>query len=833
MSAGHPHQVGDDFAAFLDPTMSQAETQVKPQPAGLQRPSVATRRHAGSYDASLSQATPHSTPPRSGAAVNLSQRDQHPLRTGSGSGGDSVLGAAISGSPRAVGAGFTPHTAAGDAPFNFDWDASFDALSNTANFYEPQGELADELNAQQAANKNFSIPQPLLLDQPTEAGNGFGGRYTERNPARNIRPAAGVAKGNSTLGRTGVKRKHDSEPPAGDQVGDPAEWTTSEPGAHVRSHPLPTGRMSGPSSTSTAADGNEYGDADALPSHAHHRTSSTAKQPAAGAATKSSHMPAPPSSAARFTGAAARRRASDGDDNRAGRASESLHAPIHPNIPRVLPHEKVFPIQIGSELFRLSGASISSDAPSYFSQFFERQLRQNGNDGENIRTLYIDRDPITFRDISRHLQGYNVQPKDGTHFVKLFADAQFYNLPRFISQLYEAEIFVQIGHEHFRVPRDLFSGPGDSPNFFSLGFAVFFSTPEKVFPGLNRDGLLRPPSILPPSVPARSAAVFADLLHMLRGYPLHIRDEEHRAELLRDCRYFHLRGLEQRLIPHHIGFNLRRNRTEIMIRLEEIKVSGLSFVTDTLPSERSPSTGWVNYSRPFVDEASYELVLEIGGECTKIDFRSMRADFHGQAKARISSLFQVVANKMNLPTNQPLGLLMISGGAANQPASPGNTPLSEDQVKIRIDRDAHIILDGKEYSGDRSEFGCQEGVEYDDTSGHSSYPGTVAAAEPGFPGTVGASTDSTNETSPTWPQHAFPPFAAIGPGAQAPPRTRKRRGSLDDFGEWLVRKAQWRLRIQSASESSKSGMEVVLMAVKIDAVSGELGRNAQRSFLGP
>jgi hypothetical protein len=30
-------------------------------------------------------------------------------------------------------------------------------------------------------------------------------------------------------------------------------------------------------------------------------------------------------------------------------------------IPHLLPHERVFPIQIGSELFKLSGASISSD----------------------------------------------------------------------------------------------------------------------------------------------------------------------------------------------------------------------------------------------------------------------------------------------------------------------------------------------------------------------------------------------------------------------------------------------------------------------------------------
>jgi hypothetical protein len=31
------------------------------------------------------------------------------------------------------------------------------------------------------------------------------------------------------------------------------------------------------------------------------------------------------------------------------------------DIPNILPHERVFPIQIGCELFRLSGASISSD----------------------------------------------------------------------------------------------------------------------------------------------------------------------------------------------------------------------------------------------------------------------------------------------------------------------------------------------------------------------------------------------------------------------------------------------------------------------------------------
>jgi hypothetical protein len=47
-------------------------------------------------------------------------------------------------------------------------------------------------------------------------------------------------------------------------------------------------------------------------------------------------------------------------------------------------------------------------APSYFSQFFEQQIATM-EDGQQIRTLYIDRDPETFGDIARHLQGRNVE----------------------------------------------------------------------------------------------------------------------------------------------------------------------------------------------------------------------------------------------------------------------------------------------------------------------------------------------------------------------------------------------------------------------------------------
>ncbi|EAW22150.1 uncharacterized protein NFIA_008270 [Aspergillus fischeri NRRL 181] len=348
-----------------------------------------------------------------------------------------------------------------------------------------------------------------------------------------------------------------------------------------------------------------------------------------------------------------------------------------------LPTEKVFSIQIGTELFRLSGASIASDAPSYFSQFFEEQLRQNGENA-TIRTLYIDRDPETFREIARHLQGYHVEPKDESQFVKLFADAQFYTLPRLISQLFESQIFIQIGERHFQISRDIFSGPGDSPNFFSLGFAVFFANPSEIFPGLDRHGLLRPPAIVPPRVTHRSGDVFAQLLHLLRGYPLQIKNEEHRAELLRDCRYFHLRGLEQKLIPHHISFNPIRQRSEIVIRLDDVRPSGIRHARDdNFNHPGSTTRDRVTYARPFVDETPHDLILEIGDESTILDARAMRAGFLNLAKARMSSLAQVIAKSVGLE-----GPLYRTGESAH-PSTGG------DSFSIRFQGETELVLNGQ------------------------------------------------------------------------------------------------------------------------------------------
>ncbi|KAL9133564.1 MAG: hypothetical protein Q9175_005259 [Cornicularia normoerica] len=481
-----------------------------------------------------------------------------------------------------------------------------------------------------------------------------------------------------------------------------------------------------------------------------------------------------------------------------------------------LPHEKAFSIQIGWRLFRLSGASINSDAPSYFSTYFEDQLRLDENGNGPTKTLFIDRDPDTFADICRHLQGYYLVPRDNAHYVRLYADAQFYNLQRLISQLFDSEIFVSIGGQQFHIPRDTFSGPGNSSNFFSLGFAGFLGSRDDAFPGLESRGLMRPPAVQPQTIPNRSPKVFEDLIHLSRGYPLTIRDKEHRAQLLSDCKYYGFKGLMHKLFVHSITYNAERGKSEIIMQLEDLHKSGVSFVNDASPSDQSPLGGWVNYVRPFVDETSYEVIVEVGSQETKIDFRSMRADFYGDTKARISSLFQTVADKMNLPHNLPLGLMMSSGGASAASASPANTPLSEDRVKIRIGQDAHIILDGQEHTMGESALDHQQELDYN--------------PEP--------STPSSASLAPgqTWPNPTIRPSSTRPP----PSKKRKRRGSLDDFGEWIVRKGQWRLRVQPRVEylpgtgrgEEGGSMEIVLCAVKLDAVSGQRGRNMGRGFVG-
>ena len=383
--------------------------------------------------------------------------------------------------------------------------------------------------------------------------------------------------------------------------------------------------------------------------------------------------------------------------------------------------------------------------------------------------------------------GYHVRPKDSTHFVRLFADAQFYSckcfaahtrycfatnepVPRFTSQLFESDIFIQIGDRDFQIPRDIFNSPGNTPNFFSLGFAAFFASPSEVFPGLDRKGLLRPPAIEPPRVPNRSGEVFADLLHMLRGYPLEIRNEEHRAALLRDCRYFHLRGLEQKLIPHHISYDAIEKHSEIVLSLEDVRQSGIEISPsmDNRPTPTDLKAWGAIYARPFTDSHPHELIVQTGADEAMIDSGTCRVRFFGATHEKMTSLLQLMVTKMNLPPNTPSALIN----------NYRDFRLSVDIVDLTVNGERIDNVD---------RF-CEEAGDLRDSS-----------------------------------------LARTADRPDSPPSKRRRMvRQLKGDRDWAVRTGQWSLGVVL----TETGMvDVMIVAVKLDVYTKLNDRNRTRGFL--
>ncbi|KAH7080957.1 hypothetical protein FB567DRAFT_595283 [Paraphoma chrysanthemicola] len=723
-------------------------------------------------------------------------------------------------------------------PLAWDWEQSID-FSEFTNQYEPQGELVQELQRPVTTN-DFSIPLPIapvdaVFQAPQHSQTATPIPNNTQNP---LSPPPKPPQ--RPVIQTGVKRKADSEP--GSALSQPNSAVTETP-QHQAKRPNKSRQSSATSLTSPVV---EPGEARRSPM-----------------AQSASAPPAPEPTPRENTEVQRRKEQSKGTGPQ-GRVIDVSRRRVQesPGGLDMLPAGKVFPIQIGSELFRLSGASLSSDAPSYFSHFFGEQLHNNGGRAGDVRTLYIDRDPDTFRQIALHLQGYHITPKDGEQFVKLFADAQFYSLPRLTKQLFSTDIFIRIGGMPFQIPRDLFSAAGDSPNYFSLGFAQFFSTPSEVFPGLDRNALLRPPSISPPSAPNRNGETFAELIRVLQGYDIEIRSDEHRSQLLRDARYFHLKGLEQRLIPCEISFNLKRQQSEILIRLEDIRQSGISFSADKIPGDSdsssqsgAPSTlgaspgaskapspapsltsvsasaraGYVSYARPYTDDHARTniLVLEVSAKetttlCLPLSAPTtsssgpptlnLRATFHNATLARITSLFSVIASKMGLPATQPLGLMYLQtgSGVAAQPVSPANSGVSERRVRIRLDPDTALELDGTP-----AEI-CID----------------AASHRLGIRRTNDAQRRVFRVQDRPEPFHSQLESEWLWGGALSEGAMLRAGADEDDEVEWVVKRAQWRLRVEPVEYEGERRMQVVLCGVKVEAFSVERRRNVERGFLG-
>jgi hypothetical protein len=327
------------------------------------------------------------------------------------------------------GYGFPP----GGALVFDDWNSSID-FGEFSTFYQPQGELVHDLRAQQPIVNDFSIPVPVSLLNPTPPPPPPENVATV--PSNNPVPSPSRRTNSIPLQLT---RGHESHSATLMRTQSMADLVSSSR-QQMADHSMSRNQAGGPA-ISTRAGMKRKADSD-TPVPPSSAEPSPPKRPSMAKPSLPGQSPA-----SRLTRSQAAVHGSDtpgeGDAQVAGEDEGTQNtesgvkkgtesgvltkgrkiAEVPSRLTTVLPAGKVFPIQIGSELFRLSGASLSSDgqfvthlplerpntdsfrAPSYFSHYFGEQLIQTGGRASQIKTLYIDRDPMTFKDIALHLQG--------------------------------------------------------------------------------------------------------------------------------------------------------------------------------------------------------------------------------------------------------------------------------------------------------------------------------------------------------------------------------------------------------------------------------------------
>lgn len=271
--------------------------------------------------------------------------------------------------------------------------------------------------------------------------------------------------------------------------------------------------------------------------------------------------------------------------------------PYCPSVPDLLPQDHIYVIQLGNQLFQVSGYSLLADSPSYFTNFFSKP--ENAS-----KVLYFDRSPAIFEKIILHLQGYHVRIENEHDYVHLWQDAHYYRLCRLKELLNEEDLPAIIGGRLFKVPRLLVFSDGNHPNFFLIAIdCLFVPEDSDIIP----DSLVRPPSQCPTFTTGRSPLLFQDLLEIYFGNPTVIRDDDHRRLLIKECRYFRFLNLEQKIVKHKIVFDPRLQTESIIIDLQALVASGISNCSRGIDDEQL-----LRYTRPYLArEPLRPLVLHI------------------------------------------------------------------------------------------------------------------------------------------------------------------------------------------------------------------------------
>lgn len=384
-----------------------------------------------------------------------------------------------------------------------------------------------------------------------------------------------------------------------------------------------------------------------------------------------------------------------------------------PNIPQLLPHDKMYKIQVGTKLFKISGASLSSDGPSYFTNYFSRRENtdsagsaitfgdscpsssasnsinsspsSSSNGKKSHDVLFIDRSSDIFELIYRHLQGYFIDINNELDYTMLIADAMYYNLPRLRALLKESDYyFTNVGGKSFKIPKNLLNRDGDKANYFQITLETLYVDLDKL---VIMRKLLRPPPHSSSYVP-RSPEIFSILLQLLSGSKLTL-DDNKRESLMKECRYYRFLNLEQRLVKCEIKYNPIICRDEIRINLKDVSKKGLEIQShrgnnllndiDSAESQESNQShvkkrklsisdnSWTfcGYKRPYLDDKVCDLIVQVDStECTlvvNLKKNIVHLDIIGETAKKFESIF---SNFLLRETNVNINNYKLKGMSA-------------------------------------------------------------------------------------------------------------------------------------------------------------------------